>query len=117
MRDIGDLSKLYWTEFKIEGEAKKLTRLKLGHDGYMTDNEGNYVNVNGDIITREQLATEGVTWFNNKMNPPSFPSSKNQSGMPLLKEMNVCNININPGAGGTPSLDLTSCEKLENLKK
>ena len=115
MRDIGDLSKLYWTEFKIEGEAKKLTRLKLGHDGYMTDAAGNYVNRDGDIITKDQLSTEGVTWFNNKMNPPSFPSSKDDTGMPLLKEMNVCNITVN-GTVGTPSLDLTSCEKLENFR-
>ena len=115
MRDIGDLSKLYWTEFKIEGDAKKLTRLKLGHDGYMTNANGEYVNRAGAVIDESQLSTEGVTWFNNKMNPPSFPSSKEQSGMPLLKEVNVCNITVN-GSVGTPALDLTSCEKLENFR-
>ena len=115
MRDIGDLSKLYWTEFKIEGDAKKLTRLKLGHDGYMTNANGEYVNRDGVVIDESQLSTQGVTWFNNKMNPPSFPSSKEQSGMPLLKEVNVCNITVN-GSVGTPALDLTSCEKLENFR-
>ena len=120
MRDIGDLSKLYWTEFKIEGNAKKLTKLKLGHDGYMTNAKGEYVNKAGEVITEDQLALGpdnggGVTWFNNKMNPPSMPSSKSASGMPLLKEVNVCNISIN-SVVGTPKLDLTSCEKLENFR-
>lgn len=120
MRDIGDLSKLYWTEFKIEGEAKKLTRLKLGHDGYMTDAAGNYVNIDGKILTEEEmgLKTEDggpILWFNKRMNPPSFPSSKDDTGMPLLKEMNVSGITVNT-AVGTPALDLTSCEKLENFR-
>ena len=37
MSDFGDLSKMYWTEFKLEGNADKLTRLKLGHDGTVMD--------------------------------------------------------------------------------
>lgn len=103
MRDLGDLSKMYWTEFKIEGDAKKLTRLKLGHDAYMTDSENNLVyDDNGNKIG----------WFNNKMNPPSFSAS----GLPLLKEMNFCNIRINESAGGTPALDLSKSEKLENFR-
>jgi hypothetical protein len=37
MLDIGDMSNLYWREFKIDGDASKLTRLKLGHDGVVND--------------------------------------------------------------------------------
>ena len=36
MKDLGDLYKMYWQEFKIEGEAGKLTKLLLGCDGLMT---------------------------------------------------------------------------------
>ena len=115
MKDIGDLSKLYWTEFKIEGEAKKLTKLKLGHDGYMTNLNNEYVDQSGNVIAASELSEKGVRWFNNKMNPPSIPSSANDTGMPLLKEMNVCNITVN-SAVGTPALDLTSCEKLQNFR-
>ena len=37
MSSFGDLSKMYWTEFKLEGSADKLTDLKLGHDGTTWD--------------------------------------------------------------------------------
>jgi hypothetical protein len=47
------------------------------------------------------------------MNPPSMPSSSQQTGMPLLKEANFCNIQIKDNG---PVLDLTSCEKLENFR-
>jgi hypothetical protein len=33
MADYGDLHNLYYTEFVMQGEAPKLTRIKLGHDG------------------------------------------------------------------------------------
>jgi hypothetical protein len=33
MSDLGDMSKLYWQEFSIEGSAAKLTSLKFGYDG------------------------------------------------------------------------------------
>lgn len=92
MADVGDLSNLYWQEFYIDGEAPKLTRLKIGHDGLDKDNN---------------------RWYNNKMNLPSIPASKESTGMPLLKEVNFCNITISTGS---PSLDLTSCEKLEDFR-
>ena len=92
MADVGDLNNLYWQEFYIDGEAPKLTRLKVGHDG---------------------LDKDGNRWFNNKMNLPSIPASKESTGMPLLKEVNFCNITISTGS---PSLDLTSCEKLEDFR-
>lgn len=103
MRDLGDLSKMYWTEFKIEGDADKLTRLKLGHDAYMTDN-------NNQIVYDEN--GNPIRWRNDNMNPPSFSAS----GMPLLKEVNFCNITVSSKAGGTPSLDLSLSEKLENFR-
>lgn len=102
MKDLGDLSKMYWTEFKIEGDANKLTRLKLGHDALMTDSENNLVTEDGNT----------VRWFNNKMNPPSFSAK----GLPLLKEMNFCNITINTANNGSTSLDLSASEKLENFR-
>ena len=100
MSDIGDMSKMYWREFKIEGDAKHLTKLLLGYDGAITDFDNNG-------IERE------FTWKNDHLNPPSIPSSKEASGMPLLKEVNMSNIQITDTA---PTLDLTSCEKLQSFR-
>ena len=111
MQDLGDLSGLYLQEFEISGEAKKLTSLRLGHDGLMpvdenipTEGDGRVVEINGKKYYK---------WYNNKVNQPSIPAGADASGMPLLKEANFCNIQINTG---TPVLDLTSCEKLENFR-
>ena len=93
MKDLGDMSNLYWQEFEISGDASKLVSLKLGSD--YTD------------------PVDGVKWRNDKVNQPSIPAGKDASGMPLLKEVNMCNMQINTG---TPVLDLTSCEKLENFR-
>mgnify|MGYP006988979666 CR=1 FL=1 len=41
MADVGDMSNMYWQEFKIEGEAKHLTRLLLGYDGTIRDYDEN----------------------------------------------------------------------------
>lgn len=86
MSDFGDLSKMYWTEFKLEGEANRLTRLKLGHDG---------------------LDVDGGHWYNRKLNGITLPA------LPLLKEANFCNINI---TADNKALDLSSSEKLENFR-
>lgn len=99
MKDLGDMSKLYWQEFAIEGEAKKLTSLKLGYDGLMENPEG------GDPIA----------YKNNNVNQPTIPAGQGALGMPLLKEINLCNMQINSGSGD-PTLDLRSCEKLENFR-
>ena len=93
MKDLGDMSNLYWQEFEISGDASKLVSLKLGSD--YTD------------------PVDNVKWRNDKVNQPSIPAGKDASGMPLLKEVNMCNMQINTG---TPVLDLTSCEKLENFR-
>ena len=87
MKSLGDLSKLYFQEFSLNGKASKLVDLLLGYDG---------------------LSEEGETYHNNKVNNWSFPSE----GMPLLKEMNLCGIQFtNP-----MSLDLSKSEKLENFR-
>lgn len=92
MAEIGDMSPLYWQEFYIVGEVKHLTKLLLGYDGI--DKDGN-------------------EWFNKKLNPPSIPTGSDSTGMPLLKEINLSNLTINATA---PTIDLTSCEKLETCK-
>ena len=116
MADLGDMSNLYWQEFEISGNAQKLTTLKIGYDGLMETSE-----------TKEELQAKGypsdkitekdgkcyISWYNNKVNQPSIPSSKKASGMPLLKEVNFSNVTINTGS---PSLDLSSCEKLQNFR-
>ena len=86
MSDFGDLSKMYWTEFKLEGEANRLTRLKLGHDG---------------------LDKDGNSWYNRKLNGISLQP------LPLLKEANFCNINI---TADDKSVKLEYSEKLENFR-
>lgn len=88
MKSLGDLSKLYFQEFAAEGKMERLTDLLLGYDG--KDESGN-------------------EYFNNDVNDWSFP----KGGMPLLKEMNLCNINFKKDQG---ALDLTKSEKLENFR-
>ena len=97
MSDFGDLSKMYWTEFKIEGRADKLTRLKLGHDALTYD----YPNDN---------ATEkaNIGWYNKKLNNITLPTA----GLPLLKEANFCNITLT----ANKPLDLSKSDKLENFR-
>ena len=86
MSDFGDMNKLYWTEFYMEGSANHLTRLQLGYDGYSK--------------------TDGIQWYNQKLNGIKL------SEMPLLKEANFSKI----GLQTETSLDLTKSEKLENFR-
>ena len=95
MSDFGDLSKMYWTEFKLEGNADKLTRLKLGHDGRVLD----YANDNATEKTE-------IKWYNKKLNGITLPK------LPLLKEANFCNITLI----NATALDLSASEKLENFR-
>ena len=92
MADYGDLHNLYYTEFVMQGEAPKLTRIKLGHDG----------------LSQTDFDEFGVgkPWYNKKLNQISLKP------MPLLKEMNVCNLGILTNT----ALDLTKSEKLENFR-
>ena len=87
MSDFGDLNKLYWREFYMEGNADHLTRLQLGYDGYSkTDPD--------------------VQWFNKELNGITLTK------MPLLKEANFSRI----GLKNSTTLDLTDSEKLENFR-
>ena len=89
MADFGDMNKLYWTEFYMEGNADHLTRLQLGYDGYSrTPGESTH------------------QWYNQKLNGIKL------SSMPLLQEANFSNI----GLDTQTSLDLTASEKLENFR-
>lgn len=95
MQDLGDMSNLYWQEFAITGDASKLTSLKLGYDG---------------------LDESGKSWYNRNVNQFTIPaSSEDAIGMPLLKEVNMSNIQLSDSAGSYV-LDLTSCEKLQNFR-
>lgn len=100
MADFGDLSKLYWTEFKIEGEANKMTRLKLGHDGTTYDYKSQAIQDAGGDKTN-------ITWYNKKLNGLTIPNK-----LPLLKEANFSNI----GFSSNTSIDLSNSEKLENFR-
>ena len=104
MAQVGDMHNLYWREFYIDGDAPKLTKLNLGYDAKVS-----YVDDNGD--------THEVTWYNNKLNQPNIPSAKalGSKGMPLLKEVNLSNIQIQAGSAKA-TMDFTSCEKLENFR-
>lgn len=88
MKSLGDLSKLYFQEFAAEGKMERLTDLLLGYDG---------------------KDENGKEYKNNDVNNWSF----SKDGMPLLKEMNLCNINFKKDQG---ALDLTKSEKLENFR-
>ena len=103
MADLGEMHNLYWQEFELSGDARKLTTLNLGYDGEsQTDVDEN---------------SRPLKWFNKNMNLPTIPGKKPESeleyGLPLLQEVNLSNITIN---NGSPTLDLTSCEKLKNLR-
>ena len=87
MADVGDMSKLYWREFYMEGAADKLTRLKLGHDAKGSDPDNPY-------------------WYNKQLNGISL------TNLPLLKEANFCNITLSTDT----TLPLTASEKLENFR-
>jgi len=83
MSDLGDMSKLYWQEFSIEGSAAKLTSLKFGYDGLMDDPDPNNVG-------------QKIEYHNNNVNNPSFGASKDSitGGLPLLKYMNISNVQL-----------------------
>lgn len=91
MKSLGDLSKLYFQEFAMEGKADRMTDLLLGYDGLATEDGQPYA------------------YFNKDVNDWSYP----KTGMPLLKEMNLCNITFKKDQ---PALNLTKSEKLENFR-
>lgn len=95
MKSLGDMSKLYWTEFKIEGSATKMTDLLLGYDG---------------------LDEEGNTYNNTGVNMYGIHASKSvtdNGGMPLLKKVNLSNLIFNETS---PTYNFASCDKLEDFR-
>lgn len=114
MADLGEMHNMYWQEFDLTGDATHLTTLKLGTDELMEVGTAATINNAAGL----QVTVNGkqyYKWQNKKMNLPSIPSSKDDiyGGMPLLKEVNLCNITISTGA---PTLDLSSCQKLQNFR-
>ncbi len=91
MKSLGDLSKLYFKEFFISGNADKLTDLRLGYDGIGDDeNNKQYKNYNVNKWT--------LTGTN---------------GLPLVQEINLCNIQFN---AQNVYFDLTKSPKLRNFR-
>jgi len=95
MKSLGDMSKLYWTEFNIEGTATKMTDLLLGYDGL--DEQGNHYKNSG-------INMYGIHASND---------ATDNGGMPLLKRVNLSYITFNDAA---PTYNFASCEKLEDFR-
>ena len=118
MADLGEMHNLYWQEFDLTGNATHLTTLKLGTDELMEVTEENLAtryDPNSGSIWTDSQGKQWFKWQNKKMNQPSIPASKNNiyGGMPLLKEVNLCNISVSTGS---PVLDFSSCEKLQDFR-
>ena len=92
MADYGEMNKLYWREFYMEGQANHLTKLQLGYDGYSK--------------TDKKDDGSDFYWFNNELNGIAL------SEMPLLKEANFSGL----GLKTETTLNLTKSEKLENFR-
>jgi hypothetical protein len=70
---------------------------------------------NGGLIWEDSAGKKWFKWQNTRMNQPSIPANKTNiyGGMPLLKEVNLCNISVSTGS---PVLDFSSCEKLQDFR-
>lgn len=86
IQDLGDLSKLYWAEFVMQGNFNKMTSLRLGDD---------------------RLGKNGERWYNR-----GLLNLKGLQPMPLLKEMNLSNLELRDES----TLSLEASEKLENFR-
>ena len=93
MKSLGDLSKLYFKEFVINGKADKLIDLRLGYDG-LSDDENNRTYKNSNVNKWTIIGT---------------------NGLPLIQEINLCNIQFNESAGNV-TYDLSSSPKLKNFR-
>lgn len=89
MKSLGDLSKLYFQEFELSGNATKMTDLKLGYDG--VDEEGNH-------------------YKNSGVNKWTITGS---SGLPLIKEINLSYVTFKDS---NVTFDLSKSEKLQNFR-
>ena len=94
MKSLGDLSKLYFQEFELSGKAGNMTDLLLGYDG---------------------LDENGQNYRNNDVNTWTIPAQAGtiEGGMPLLKEVNLSNINFKDT---NVTFDFTSSEKMTNFR-
>ena len=89
LKDIGDISLMYWSEFYAEN-APHLERILLGNDH--------------------------PSFYNKALKTPGFnanPSDKG-GGKPLLKEVNMSGVQL--VASASKNYDFTSCEKMEIFK-
>lgn len=89
MKSLGDLSKLYFQEFELSGNATKITDLKLGYDG---------VDENGDHYKNSGVNKWTIT---------------GSSGLPLVKEINLSYIIFKDN---NVTFDLSASEKLQNFR-
>ena len=88
LADVGDISKLYWTEFYANG-ASHLSRLLLGNDH--------------------------PDFYNKGLKMPNFDAGTENLGKPLLKEVNLTNVTID-NDNSSINFDFTSSEKLQIFK-
>ena len=89
LKDIGDISLMYWSEFYAEN-APHLERILLGNDH--------------------------PSFYNKALKTPGFnanPADKG-GGKPLLKEVNMSGVQL--VASASKNYDFTSCEKMEIFK-
>ena len=117
MADLGEMHNLYWQEFDLTGDASHLTTLKLGTDELMPAPD-NDLTINNARPALDPITIDGkqyYKWYNHRMNQPSIPAKKTKTGkgMPLLKEVNLSNIRVSTGS---PVLDFSSCEKLQDFR-
>ena len=89
LKDIGDISLMYWSEFYAEN-APHLERMLIGNDH--------------------------PSFYNKALKTPGFnanPADKG-GGKPLLKEVNMSGVQL--VASASKNYDFTSCEKMEIFK-
>ena len=89
LKDIGDVSKLYWTEFYAEN-SPHLSRILLGNDD--------------------------PQFYNKALKLPSFDADLKNKGKPLLKEVNLTNVTIDAGEGNSVNFNFESSEKMTIFK-
>lgn len=96
MKSLGDLSRLYFQEFVLSGDASKMVDLRLGYDG-LDEADSTYLN-------------QGV---NEWTIPAGVSSNGTSKGMPLLQEVNLSNIKFKKE---NITFDFSSCEKLRDFR-
>lgn len=90
--DFGDMSKLYWSEFHMPTDCRKLTRLLLGNDAF-------------DI---KKPGTEGITPYYRRST-----QKLTMSNMPLLQEF--CLSGVRTSENGV-SYNISNSEKLRSFR-